>query len=108
MNITRSAVAMYAATALLCTLQNFTDVPGLLLITESLPRHLRSGALSMIYATAIALFGGSTQFVVKALIDGTGNPLSPAWYMTGALVIGAAAMLMMRETAPGYRKRVLF
>jgi MHS family citrate/tricarballylate:H+ symporter-like MFS transporter len=100
MNMTRSAITMYAAIAILGTLQNFTDVPGLLLITESLPRRVRSGALSMIYATAIALFGGSTQFVVKALIDGTGNPLAPAWYMTGALAIGAVAMLMMRETAP--------
>jgi hypothetical protein len=54
----------------------------------------------MIYATAIAVFGGSTQFVVKALLDATGDPLAPAWYMTGALVVGFGAMVMVRDTSP--------
>jgi MFS family permease len=97
MNATRSAATMYAAVAVLGTVQNFTDVPVLMMITQSLPKSIRAGALSIIYATAIAVFGGSTQFVVKALIDATGNPLAPAWFMTGALVVGAAAMLQMRE-----------
>ena len=100
MNMFHSAVTMYAAVAVLCIAQNFTDVPVMLLITESLPKRVRSGSLSLIYATAIALFGGSTQFVVKSLLAVTGNPLAPAWFMTGALVIGAGAMLLMRETAP--------
>jgi MFS family permease len=100
MNLTRSAGMMYGAVAVLCTLQNFTDVPALLLITESLPKAVRSGGLSMIYATAIAVFGGSTQFVVKALLDATGDPLAPAWYMTGALVVGFGAMVMVRDTSP--------
>jgi MFS family permease len=101
MNVTRSAGAMYGAVAVLCTAQNFTDVPALLLITESLPKGVRAGGLSMIYATAIAVFGGSTQFVVKALLDVTGNALAPAWYMTGALVVGFGAMVMVRDTSPG-------
>jgi hypothetical protein len=70
----------------------------LLLITESLPKSVRAGGLSIIYASAVAVFGGSTQFVVKYLLDLTGNPLAPAWYMTGALLVGAAAMARMRET----------
>ncbi len=97
MNMFHNAVTMYLAVALLCTAQNFTDVPVMLLITEALPKRVRSGSLSMIYATAIALFGGSTQFVVKGLLDVTGNPLAPAWFMTAALVVGAGAMVMMRE-----------
>jgi MFS transporter, MHS family, citrate/tricarballylate:H+ symporter len=100
-NVSRSATTMYAAVAVLGTAQNFTDVPVLMLITQSLPKSIRAGSLSIIYATAIAVFGGSTQFVVKALIDATGNPLAPAWFMTGALVMGAAAMLQMREIGEG-------
>ena len=98
-NASRSAVVMYAATAIVCMAQNCTDVPVLLLITESLPKAIRAGALAVIYAVAIAVFGGSTQFVVKALIDFTGNPLAPAWFMTAALLVGACAMLGMREVA---------
>ena len=38
----------------------------------------------MIYAVAISIFGGSTQFVITALIKWTGNPLAPAWYWSVA------------------------
>ena len=61
---------------------------------------MRSGALSIIYAVAASIFGGSTQFAIKGLIDLTGSPLAPAWYMTGAVIIGGIAMALMRETAP--------
>ena len=47
-----------------------------------------------------AVFGGSTQFAIKALTDLTGSALAPAWYMTGAVLIGGIAMTLMKETAP--------
>jgi MHS family citrate/tricarballylate:H+ symporter-like MFS transporter len=65
-----------------------------------LPAAVRSGTLATLYAVAIAVFGGTTQFTVKWLTDATGNPLAPAWYLTGALVVGGLAMAAMRETAP--------
>ena len=51
-------------------------------ITESLPRAVRSGALAILYAVAIAVFGGSTQFIIQWLIHATASPLAPAWYVT--------------------------
>jgi MFS family permease len=91
---------VYGVTALLGLLQGFFTQPALVSITESLPRAVRSGALSILYALAISSFGGSTQFVIKWLIGATGSALAPAWYMTGALCVGAVAMVMVRETAP--------
>ncbi|MEO9090796.1 MAG: MFS transporter [Rhodanobacter sp.] len=67
---------------------------ALISITEAFPARVRSGALAVTYALAISMFGGTTQFVVAWLIDVTGNPLSPAWYMFGAAVIGLVAMLL--------------
>jgi len=96
----RSAVALYAATALLTLLLSGAIGPALVTITETLPKAVRSGALSVIYAVAIAVAGGSTQFMIKWLTDATGNPLAPAWYVTGALAIGAVAMLIVAESAP--------
>jgi MHS family citrate/tricarballylate:H+ symporter-like MFS transporter len=69
-------------------------------LSESLPASLRAGSLGIIYALAISCFGGSAQFVVTWLIDVTGSPLAPAWYMSGALLLGLAGMIGMRETAP--------
>jgi MFS family permease len=69
-------------------------------ITEDFPARVRSGALAIVYALAISIFGGSTQFVVAWLTGVTGSPLAPAWYMAGAALIGVVAMAFARETAP--------
>ena len=98
--------ALLGATAVLSMLNQLGSPSVLTAITESLPRKFRSGALSIIYAVAIAVFGGSAQFIMKWLTDITGNPLAPAWYLLGALVVGFLAMLAMKETAPAFRGRV--
>jgi MHS family citrate/tricarballylate:H+ symporter-like MFS transporter len=96
----RSVTALYAAVAVISVLLAFFSSPVLVALTEGLPKAIRSGALAIIYAVSIAVFGGSAQFVVKWLIDTTGSALAPGWYMSLALVIGIAAMALMRETAP--------
>jgi MFS family permease len=74
--------------------------PMLTAICESFPAARRAGSIGITYAIAVALFGGSAQYVVTWLIGATGSPLAPAWYMSGAMVFGIGAMLAMRETAP--------
>ena len=69
-------------------------------LMESLPPQLRSGATGIIYAFAIAIFGGSASFVVAWLTELIGSPLAPAGYMTVAVALGVLAMLGIRETAP--------
>lgn len=91
---------IYAATFALSAMGTLISVPAITMIAESLPKAVRSGALAILYAATIAVFGGSTQLVVKWLIDVTGSPLAPAWYQTIALIIGGAAMAAVRESAP--------
>ncbi|MGA7540086.1 MAG: MFS transporter [Steroidobacteraceae bacterium] len=67
---------------------------------EALPRRIRSGAFGTAYATAIALFGGTTQLVVTWLIHVTGSAIAPAWYLVGATAIGQIAYMLFPETAP--------
>jgi MFS family permease len=74
-------------------------------ITEDFPARIRSGALAIVYALAISIFGGSTQFVVAWLTGVTGSPLAPAWCMAAAAVLGFIALCFARETAPGIAKR---
>jgi MFS transporter, MHS family, citrate/tricarballylate:H+ symporter len=69
-------------------------------LAETLPRRVRAGSLSLIYALAIAVFGGSTQFVIKWLLRATGNALAPGWYMLGAALLGLASMSLLKESAP--------
>lgn len=75
-------------------------VTVMLAIVEALPKAVRAAAVGTIYAVAIALFGGTAQFIAKWLIDSTGNPLAPAWYLSGFLVVGALAMIGFTRPRP--------
>lgn len=96
----RTVFALYAVSALLASLQCWGGGPTLTVVTESLPRRIRAGAVAVIYAISIAAFGGTTQFMITWIIAVTGNPLAPAFYMMGGIAIGLVAMVSVRETAP--------
>ncbi|HEY1615223.1 MAG TPA: MFS transporter [Rhizomicrobium sp.] len=95
-----SALTLYAMMGTLQIVFSLTSTPGTIAVTESLPRHIRSGVVSTVYAFAIAIFGGSTQFAVSSLIRLTGNPMMPAFYWVGAIVLGVLAAMAMPESAP--------
>jgi len=69
-------------------------------LAESLPQSIRGTGFGMTYSLAIAAFGGTTQLVVTWLIHVTGNPVAPAWYLTGAVAIGQVALIFLPESAP--------
>ena len=91
---------IFAITAVLGILSALITGPALIAVTESLPRHVRSGLLGALYAVAMSLFGGTTQFVARGLIEVSHNPVAPAFYITGAMLVGIVCMLLLGETAP--------
>jgi MHS family citrate/tricarballylate:H+ symporter-like MFS transporter len=93
----RTPAALLITTALLTLLHIFGSTPALLLFVEALPARIRAGAMGIIYAVAIAVFGGTTQVMLKALIRWTGSPVAPAWYMMIAILFGLAGALAIRE-----------
>jgi len=96
----RNGMALYIACGVLACASTLSTSTSLVAVTESLPHRVRSGALSLLYAVSISLFGGSTQFTVAWLTRFTGSPLAPAWYMIGGVVVGLIALCVMPETAP--------
>jgi len=69
-------------------------------LTESMHRNVRGAGVGMVYACAVAVFGGTTQPTIAWLTEVTKNPLAPAWYMLAASAVGLIAVLFMRESAP--------
>jgi len=96
----RTGVALYVACGVLASASTLSTSTSLVAITESLPHRVRSGALGIIYALSISIFGGSTQFIVAWLTRLTGSPLAPAWYMIGGVIVGLLALCVMPESAP--------
>ena len=60
-----SIYALYGAYTVMVIFAAISSVPVIVTVTEQLPPSIRSGALATIYAFAISIFGGSTQFVIK-------------------------------------------
>lgn len=100
MNAFPGALTLYGGGAFLVLLQGLCTTPILTTFTETIPRAVRAGTVGMVYAIAIAVFGGSTQPLLKWLIELLHDPLVPAYYMTGTFLIGLIAMFLTRETAP--------
>ncbi|MBJ7515623.1 MAG: glycine betaine/L-proline transporter ProP [Stenotrophomonas sp.] len=80
---------------------------ALVCFTSSMPSTLpalfytpvRYSALSIAFNVSVSLFGGTTPLVAAWLVERTGDPMVPAYYLMGAAVIGLVTMLFVRETA---------
>jgi MFS family permease len=96
----RDALSLLGVTAVITALNALSGASGFVALAEALPKELRSGALAVIYALAISVFGGTTQLIETWLIHASGSVMAPAWYLIGATVVGVVAMSLMKETAP--------
>jgi len=96
----RTPAALYIAVSLMASLLGLGLPPIVAQVSESMPVQMRSGAIGIIYAVAITVFGGTTSFVVTWLTEVTQSPLAPAVYMCAALALGLIKMFAMHETAP--------
>jgi MFS family permease len=74
-------------------------------MAEAFPQSVRSSGLAILYASGVAIFGGTTQFVVAGLIDLTANPMVPAYYMIAANVATIVGLALMMPHAEVLRAR---
>nr|WP_090344409.1 MFS transporter [Mycolicibacterium malmesburyense]CRL75925.1 sugar phosphate permease [Mycolicibacterium malmesburyense] len=63
------------------------------------PTQVRYAGFAIAYNVATALFGGTAPAVNDWLVNATGDNLVPAYYMMGACVVGAIALVKVPETA---------
>ncbi len=63
------------------------------------PTSSRYGAMGIAYNFSVAIFGGTTPFIVAALIAATGDDMMPAYYLMGTSAIGAVAIYFLKESA---------
>jgi MFS family permease len=93
-----TAGTLFVVVAILATLTAMSAAAGLVAIPELIPTSIRSTTLSLVYAIAATVFGGTTQLVVTWLMAATGDPISPAWYIVATSAISLVAMVLLPET----------
>lgn len=94
----KTPMVLFGVTILLGALTAISGAASLVAIPELFPRRIRASGMSIAYAVGVALFGGTTQFVVTWLIGATANPASPALYVTATSVIAIVGMALLPET----------
>jgi MFS family permease len=95
LNAFPSAGTLYLATLALTALTAMSGAATLTAVLELLPPSVRAGGFAIAYAAGTSLFGGTTQLVVTWLIGATGDPNSPAWYVTAATLVSIIAILAL-------------
>jgi MFS transporter, MHS family, proline/betaine transporter len=62
------------------------------------PTHVRYAGFAIAYNLSTSLFGGTAPAINDAFVGSTHDLLFPAYYMMGACVIGAIALVFVPET----------
>jgi MFS family permease len=95
-----STLLLYVLMGSLSIIFELCSVQVIVSFTESVPARIRSGTVAIIYAFAISIFGGSTQFLITWLIRVTGSPLAPGWFWTAAAFVFVMTAIALSESAP--------
>ncbi len=69
------------------------------ILAEMFPTRVRYTALSVSYGFAVVLFGGFAPLISTWLVEQTGNPFAPAFYVMTGGALSAIAILSMKEHA---------
>ena len=72
-------------------------------LAEIFPVEVRATGMSLVYALGVAIFGGFGQFIVTWLIQASGSPIAPAWYVMAC----ALATILSLTAIPEMRGRAL-
>lgn len=86
-------------TALMLLCYSMGSASEFALMCESFPRRVRATGISIAYALAVCVFGGTAQLVATWLIRVTGSKLAPAGYVALCVLASLVAVSLLRETA---------
>jgi MFS family permease len=87
------------AQTVLCCLLGIFFGPMSTAVAEQFAAGARSTSLGVAYNLAVMIFGGFAQFFVTWLIEVTGSPIAPAFYVMFGAAIGVVAAFFLVDRA---------
>ncbi|MGB8628986.1 MAG: MFS transporter [Xanthobacteraceae bacterium] len=94
-----SFTSLIVVQVLLCSLLGVFFGPMSTASAEQFQVHVRSTGLGVAYNLAVMIFGGFAPFFVTWLIQATGLPVAPAFYVMFGAAVGLLASLFLKERA---------
>lgn len=77
---------------------SFYSGAGPAAIAELFPTKVRYVTLSTGYSVSVAIFGGFAGYIATQLIQWTGDPISPSYYVIAAAIASLITMISIKET----------
>jgi MFS family permease len=94
-----SFTSLLTTQVVLCCLIGAFAGPMSTALAEQFQAHVRTTGPGIAYNMAVMLFGGFAPFFVTWLIQTTGLPMAPAFYVMFGAAVGVLASLLLRERA---------
>jgi len=91
----QTPTSLLTVAALLMVPQAISGAITALVVAYAFPPAIRATGLATALGIGAALFGGTAQVVIAALIGFTGDPLSPVWYVIAMNIVSAIAALVL-------------
>lgn len=63
--------------------------------------HIRYRTLAVTFNVSVSLFGGTTPLIASSLVAKTGDPLSPAYYLTAVSIVGIIIISLLHVSTAG-------
>lgn len=75
------------------------QVPAFPQFTELFPRRMRYTGVALGFNIGTIVAGGTAPYIAAQLVQSTGNPMAPAFWVMGVAVVGLITVLTLRETS---------
>ncbi|MDR5747884.1 MFS transporter [Caballeronia sp. LZ029] len=92
-----SILLLCAVSAFLAIFVAGQIVPVLVMIPELFPREVRATGIALTYVVSASFFGGFSPLIASWIVERTGNPLAPAWYVAAACAISLVPVIWLRD-----------
>ena len=92
-----SPAVVLLALGVLAILQALLCGGATVFVSEIFPIHVRCSAIGAGYNITVAIFGGMAPFTATWLIQWTGNPLAPTFYLMAGMAVTILVLLFMAE-----------
>ena len=96
---TGSLAAAIAAHCVLAAIESVYVSTAVSAAVELFATRVRFSGFSIGYNLCVAVFGGTTPYIVTWLTAATGDAIAPAYYLVIAAVVSLAVVLTLRETS---------
>jgi MFS family permease len=97
LNASPTPTVLFTVLGLLSVALVMQTVPGITMLPEMFPKHVRASGMSLVYSVGVALFGGFSPFINAWLVNTTGNKLAPAWYLLVAALVSLLGLLWLKD-----------